>query len=67
MEKQKLPIDSREDYAYLPAEREDMTIETGRPIISLLTHSRLMEYSEITRQLTKTQLVKEKSIHLRRY
>ena len=31
MEKQELPIDSREEYAYLPAEREDKTIETGRP------------------------------------
>ena len=31
MERQELPIDSREEYAYLPAEREDKTIETGRP------------------------------------
>ena len=43
MERQELPIDSREEYAYLPAEREDKTIETGRPNISLLTHARLME------------------------
>ena len=31
MERQELPMDSREEYAYLPAEREDKTIETGRP------------------------------------
>ena len=43
MERQELPIDSREEYAYLPAEREDKAIETGRPNISLLTHARLME------------------------
>ena len=43
MERQELPIDSREEYAYLPAEREDKTIETGRPNISLLTHARPME------------------------
>ena len=43
MERQELPIDSREEYAYLPAEREDKTIETGRPNISILTHARLME------------------------
>ena len=31
METQELPIDSREECAYLLAEREDKTIETGRP------------------------------------
>ena len=31
MERQKLPIDLREEYAYLPAERKDQAIETGRP------------------------------------
>ena len=31
MERQELPFDSGEEYAYLPAEREDKTIETGRP------------------------------------
>ena len=40
MERQELLVDSREEYAYLPAEREDKTIETGRPNISLLTHAR---------------------------
>ena len=43
MEKQELPAESRMEYAYLPAEREDKTIETGRPNISLLTHARPME------------------------
>ena len=43
MERQELPIDSREEYAYLPAEREDKTIETGWPNISLLTHTRVIE------------------------
>ena len=31
MERQELPIDSREEYAYLPAERGDKAIEIGRP------------------------------------
>ena len=31
MERQELPFDSGEEYAYLPAERENKTIETGRP------------------------------------
>ena len=31
MERQELPVDSREEYAYLPAERDDKAIETGRP------------------------------------
>ena len=31
MERQELPVDSREAYVYLPAERDDKAIETGRP------------------------------------
>ena len=31
MEKQELPVDSRETYVYLPAERDDKAIEIGRP------------------------------------
>ena len=31
MERQELPVDSREEYVYLPAERDDKAIETGRP------------------------------------
>ena len=31
MERQELPFDSGEEYADLPAERKDKTIETGRP------------------------------------
>ena len=31
MERQELPVDSREEYAYLLAERDDKAIETGRP------------------------------------
>ena len=30
MEKQELPAESRMEYAYLPAERDDKDIETGR-------------------------------------
>ena len=30
MERQELPVESREEYAYLPAERDDKDIETGR-------------------------------------
>ena len=30
MERQILPVDSREAYVYLPAERDDKAIETGR-------------------------------------
>ena len=29
-ERQELPVDSREEYAYLPAERDDKDIDTGR-------------------------------------
>ena len=31
MERQELPVESRDKYAYLPAERDDKAIETGRP------------------------------------
>ena len=31
MEKQELPLDSREMYVYLPAKRDDKVTETGRP------------------------------------
>ena len=31
IERQELPVDSRETYVYLPAERDNKAIETGRP------------------------------------
>ena len=52
MERQELPIDSREDYAYLPAEKEEKIIETRRPKYLPIDSCQAYGVGAITKQIT---------------